>query len=232
MGHRERAAYREYMAAESAREREEQQAEQEHKDAKVREASQQHQELINQIYQTQRQNIMQGQRDADFKVDPAVADVRMSRADAAEFNSNAVDSFMVSTPAYYPCEANEERLIQYLQSNGIEVFNAATLRNAFDRLVYYDLLVPRPPEPLTAAPDRPANVNLNFADSEPTAPQQEPIQEAAPDGSELGVDPETNQPRRYSLWEINQMDSGTYRRCFKLRRLWPEIGWSTRSDRY
>ena len=148
---------------------------------------------------------IQTQKDSECFVDPATLAVRMSQADADNFNRTEAAKYAESNPSFFPSRANREALGGYFDRNGIAIVSSATLAAAVRRLSEYGLLESRPAPAPPALPQQPY-INLSI----------EPEPDAEPDG--LGWDIETGEPRVYSPLQIERMSSETYRRAFHVRR--------------
>jgi len=119
----------------------------------------------------------------------------ISLEQAKRFNEEQARLFAESTPEFYPCQENAEAITGYCNRNGIQVADAATYRNIFERLNSFGLMQPAP------------------------APTQEPeiVEQPAPaQQTEFeGVD-ESGRPKSYTRAEVERMSANEYKRFFRL----------------
>lgn len=121
---------------------------------------------------------------------------------AAAFNEREAIRFAETTPEFYPCSENAELITGYCTRNQIQVCDAQSYRNIFNRLNDLGLMMQRPaPEPEPEAVEQPAATSM----------QPEEF---------AGIDPLTGQPRVYTRYEVETMDSATYRRAFRIPSKW------------
>lgn len=136
-------------------------------------------------------------KDVDAYIAPEVAGKRMSVEDARLYNSNQAKLFVEASPWFWPSESNKNTLFSYLTRNKIAICTSEMYRRAAEKLRDHGLLQEQP-EP---------------------EPQPEPIQTPEPEPAPqifTGIDQVTGQPREYTAWEVERMDSETFRRVFNL----------------
>jgi len=133
-------------------------------------------------------------------VDPVVANARMSRADAAKFNSAEFLKFRQQNSDVFFNEELIDQLGNYFDKNGIGIVTCSMLAALVTRYAEANLL-----------PDSPA--------AEPE-PEPEPTQEPAPTEAKPEVFDgwclQSGEPRTYSAREVDRMSADEYRRAFRL----------------
>jgi hypothetical protein len=219
---RDRIALREAKAAIAAEEK----AEQEERDRPLKDAIAENQNLTRQLHATIRERIQtlpdenEATGTSDFWVEPELEGVELPYDYAMKVNADIVRLFLRSNFWFYGREITEtnnaqpqdeletqnlKALFDYFgrQKGKVEIFSVGLIQRAADRLREYGILKERPPAQPTP---KPAYVNLEIDHS-----QDRP----APVVQE-GFDLETGEKRSYSEFEVNRMDSETYKRCFRL----------------
>lgn len=196
MRERERKAIRTFMEEERA----EQQRQREEAERPIKEAQAQFDQNFRELHTIQRERVLT-QRDEQFSLDMSTTKpIPIDQVPEWQRNESAL--FKRRYPDYWPTPENEAVLVDYINRNhpGIRLVSALQLSQAYIRLKGLGLFQERP---------TPA--------SEPTQ-EPEPVtppQPAAPVGHQ-GWDLETGEPRVYSEFEVNRMDSTDYKRRFRL----------------
>ena len=198
-----KAALREYLAdtprKAAAREAERQRA-------AVAAAERTFKETANAINRTVRERI-EGGRDNEIYISPALRSVSMTDVQAAQFNKSEATKFIAGTPEYGAFRTDENLNIigEYFERNGVRIADAEMIRRAFFRLREYGLLASRP------VPDeQPAQVD---------APPVEPLA-PIPTGPKvfIGRDWETGRDREFTEVEVERMSSEQFARTFKVAK--------------
>ena len=147
----------------------------------------------------EREHVLNG-RDPQLFIALELNGVRMNRDKAQAFNKEQARRFRENTPDYFPNDANLEALVDYFERNEVQIINESMFRAAWERLRSFGAMKERPP----AQPQSQSEIQ----------PEEEPVD----DGSMVGIDPETGEPKRYSRLQIDRMDSEKFKRCFNLNR--------------
>lgn len=201
MRERERLSIRTFREEIEAEER----AEKERIEAPIRAAKQKLQETAYELTKAYRERLLGNVRDPDVFVDPAVATVRMTKAQAEAHNTEQFRMYYASHPDVYwgPNLELAKALARYWTKNGVEIATAAMFTQVIERMREYGLL-PNPPAP--------------EPEPEPE-PQPEPnvVEPPKPEVFD-GWDLESGEPRTYTRREVDSMDSSTYRRTFRIYR--------------
>ena len=101
---------------------------------------------------TAREAVIAGKPDPDWKIPASAASLKMSIEDATAFTKAQAEIFLKTTPAYYPCKQNWDRMRSYIEVQGIVIPNLEVFTQAFERLSDLGLLEQRPapvPEPIS-----------------------------------------------------------------------------------
>jgi hypothetical protein len=203
MNERERIHLRDARAAAAA----EDEAERVERERPLREAEATFKETAKQLALLERDRVRTSKD--GFQVDPLVATATMSFEQASRFNAESAARFVENTPAYYPSEANQQVLVDYLWNHNAQIANEATFKAAFERLNSYGLLEDWP------APD----------------PDPEPDPEPAPEPiippsqrRHRGFDLSTGEEKLFTEHEVNRMSADELKANFRIptatERIW------------
>lgn len=195
---------------EEQRQRAEQHEQEERQAAELAQAEESLKQTANKIALTIRERIEKGKDDELF-VSPELVAARMSREQAAQFNSEQAAKFARETPEYeaYRSDETAEIIGAYFERNGIQISDAAMIRAAFFRLRDYGFLNRRPdPKPEPAPRPQPSRVNLTIE----RTPEPQPSESQ----NIIGRDPKSGLQREYTPVEVEHMSADEYRRAFKV----------------
>lgn len=146
-------------------------------------------------------------RDPQVFVSTEMRTASLPSAKVEAHNLEAVNKFVAETPEFseYRTPENAGTITDYLERNGIHVYDAPTLKGAFVRLRDLGILAkPVAPKPTPTL----SRVNLRISDEPKPTPQA--------DGSETGIDWTTGLPLTLTKRQIQQLSSTEYRRFKKL----------------
>ena len=184
------------------------QADEERRDTRAQEAAEAAQR---QRAESQRQywaEAVQESPDPRLYVTPELLTAKMSKTAASAHNSAEVAKFIETTSdfAEYRTPQNADKLLAYLERNGVRIFDAAMLNAAFIRLRDLGILEKRPTPTPVRPTEQPRRVNLTIAQSTPEAPARPKMYR--------GRDYGTGLERDFSEREVNRMSSLEYQRAF------------------
>jgi hypothetical protein len=190
-------------------------AEREERERPIREAESRIQGTLRELAKVYRARLLGEVRDPDVFVDPAVATVRMTEAQAKDFNNQSVREYRESHPEVYWCEELIELVGHYFDANALRITSAAMVDNVVTRMRDAGL-VPERPEPKPQP--------------EPTP---EPEQSLPPPGPQtyVGRDWQTGLDREFTEREVNRMSSLEYQRAFKIAPTFGELFAAMRQQR-
>ena len=161
-------------------------------------------------------------RDVELYVSDELRERSMPKDEAAAFNKEQSDIFVRETPEYseYKSDKNADAILDYLDRNGVRIFDSATLRAAFFRLRDLGMIQPRPAaapaEPAKPAPT-PKFVNLTIEQSGPK--------------TYIGKDWQTGRKREFTQREVDRMSSTDFARAFEVAHTFAETFTAMREER-
>jgi hypothetical protein len=124
---------------------------------------------------------------------------------------------MASEPRFRQSPYNAELLTGYLQRNGIYILNAETLKAAFERLYEAELFEEQRPKVQPVAEPAPAPVESEDLENLPPGNYTpRPGWVKVRDSEQWGTDQTNGVWGTFSGFEIDRMDSETYRKTFAL----------------
>lgn len=201
MRERERASIRDFMEAERA----EQQRQREEAERPIKEAEARFNATARELYNTVRERLLT-QRDDEFVIDPATT-VPIPTDSVPDWQREQGELFKRRTPEYEPSDANFAVIRDYINRNApnIQLVSALQFEWAFKRLREYGLLKERPAFQPTPVPDFTRRAPVSVA-----------IERKAEPKTFEGIDLTTGLKRRFTNYEVDRMDSDTFRRVFQL----------------
>jgi hypothetical protein len=131
-------------------------------------------------------------------------DVRMTKAKADEFNLAESRKFRDSHPDVYLGDEGIAMVCAYIEKEGLKLISASMIERIVQRLTDAGLW-----------PDKPAEPEPEL---EPVIEPERVAVPVVPDTFE-GRDLSTGEMRTYTKWEVEHMDSETYRKVFRLGRV-------------
>jgi uncharacterized protein (DUF362 family) len=187
-------------------------AEQEERNRPIREAEQQLTDTHRKLHAMEKQQVAT-KADDDVFVDPKTLTrvdpqtgvstrFELPQADAERFNVEQARLFIRDHPEFYNSEANIKTVVGYLQRNKIEIVSALTFEKAVARLAEFRLLEERP---------APVEVLETIEEVQPVVVERQPEKF-------VGIDLTTGLERQYTPYEVEKMDSTTYRKVFKITK--------------
>ena len=198
MSERERSILRAHKAEVAAQEA----AAREAAEAPIREATERLKDTHRKLAGVMRSRLQAELKDPDVFVDPAVATVRMSEQQAADYNRQQFREYRSAHSEVYWTSELIERLGAYFDKNGLQIVSALMIDSVVQRFKEYGLLPERPaPEPSRPYMPKPT-VNLNVS----------PARAALVDGWDL----ESGEPRKWTPRELDRLSSTDYRKALRL----------------
>jgi hypothetical protein len=159
MTQRERISLREHRLELESQEA----AEREAREAHIRIATEQLNEIHNELIALQRERLLSNIKDVDAYVDPAVATVHLSEEEASDYNREQFNLYRSTHPNVFWNEMLLEQVGAYFERNGLRIISAAMIDNVLERFKEAALLPERPtPEPTQPYKPKPT-VNLTIA---------------------------------------------------------------------
>lgn len=142
---------------------------------------------------------------------PEMDGARMDSLEQANaFNREQARIFKEKHPEFYPSLYNAQIISDYFICNGIAIVDADTIEHAYERLK--GVLEVAPTDP--TAPTAPIQDNFDSLPRLPLNHAQPSGWKRQSDGSQEGYDLNTGLKRIYTSYEIDRMDSETYRKVF------------------
>lgn len=167
----------------------------------VREAEEKLADSYRALAKMERTYLLGEMADPERFIDDTVATIRLTPEQANTFNAHEIQIYRQVHPEVYWCGELVSLLGTYFDKNGIRIVTASMIEKLVDRMHDVSLLPERPePEP---DPEHP------IEQPEPVAPQPEVFQ---------GWDVLTGEPKSFSKYQVDRMDSETFRRTFRVRR--------------
>jgi len=192
-------------------------AEREARERPIREAEGKLKETATELAKLYRARLLGEAKDPDRFIDPATQGMKLTEAEADQYNIVEARKYREQNPDFYLTDALFDSIRAYLAKNEIRLVSAPMLTALLQRYAEAGLLPERPaPEP-EPEPDEPP------IDQQPTAPQ-----------TFKGIDPSTGLEREYTAREVDRMSSDEYRRVFRIYAadlVLPNIGPGPRAQR-